>query len=692
MPRRTLRSATPWLVAIAAAIAAGAAVPACIAGGPPIDPITNEGGSDEGDAGPPDALPDAPVTEPHAVVGATPSHGPFTGGNRVVITGNGFASNVRIWFGDVEATDVVPVDATRVQATAPPGQRGAVAITAQNGDDDSTRRTLEGGYAYDALYADPSSGPISGGTEVRIVGQGTSWDEGSEAFIDDEACAAIEIIGPTEIVCTAPQGTPGAKSVRVEDGDETIVVLDAYTYEDSSNGYKGGLSGDPLDGSLRVLVYDNFSGDPVPGAYVVVGTDLATGIVEQADEGGVVVIEDGSLDAPVTVSVGAVCHSPISFVDVPVDTVTVYLDPILIPACAEGGDPPGVGGHGGATGLVEGEIVFPADSEFERGPFLVPHPIGNETVTAYLFAANANPLATFQLPPLSAAITENNDGTIGYGFAASSGPGNRTYYALAGLEDRTKNPPTFVAYSMGVVRGVPVFGGETTSEVYIAMEPLDLALTIEADPPAPGSAGPDRLLTTVAVRLGADGFAILPSGQKTPLLPLSGDVTFVGLPLLANGFEGSTYYVSSRAVTGPSFVAPMSVIGSVQTTTTAFPITMGGFVGLPTLETPELNASWDGRHLETTFSAGAPVDLTVYDIVSDNGLVHWTIAVPGGARAVELPDLRALEGTGLPSGSVSVAVYGARIDDFDYAALRNRHLRPFGMSAYSLDYVLAHLP
>ena len=34
----------------------------------------------------------------------------------------------------------------------------------------------------------------------------------------------------------------------------------------------------------------------------------------------------------------------------------------------------------------------------------------------------------------------------------------------------------------------------------------------------------------------------------------------------------------------------------------------------------------------------------------------------------------------------------ARIDDFDYATCRYRHLRPVGMTAYSLDYVEALLP
>ncbi len=677
-----------------AAFSAAATVPACIAGGPPIDPITNEGGGfAENDAGTPDAWPDAPVTEPHAVVGATPSHGPFSGGNRVFVTGNGFDSKVRVWFGDTEAGEVTPIDATRLQVTAPPGARGPVDLTTQNGDDDSTARTLPGGYHYDALYADPSSGPISGGSEVRIVGQGTDWGAGASAFIDNKPCTTLTVTGPEELLCVVPQGAPGAKAVRVENGDETISVLDAYTYEDSSDGFKGGLSGDPLAGTLRVLVYDNFTGNAIAGAHVVIGEDISTAIIEQVGLTGVVEISDAALEQPVTVSVSALCHSPISFVDVPVDTVTVYLDPVLSPACAgAGGDPPGVGGKFSSTGVVQGEIVFPAVNEFQRGPFLVPQPIGNEMQAAYIFAANTNPAATFQLPPATSAILPTADGSIGYGFALASAPGSKTYYALAGLEDRTKSPPTFVAYSMGLVRGVPVVGDETTSEVFIDMVPLDLALTLDASPPPPGVMGPDRLQSSVAVRLGTDGFAILPSGQKAPLLPLNNDVTFVGLPLLDAGFEGSTYYASARAVTGPSFLAPMSVVSSLSTNTTAFPIVVDGFVGLPELESPTLNATWNGTQLETSFGPGAPPDLTVYDISGGNGLVHWTVAVPGGGRAIELPDLRVFPGEALPGGSIVVGVYGARVTDFDYATLRTRSLRPQGMSAYSLDFVEAHLP
>lgn len=695
MLRSTKKYAAALVLSSAAAVGLGAGVPACIASGPPIDPITDDddGGFGAEDAGPPDAPPlDAPVTEPHTIVGATPSHGPFSGGQRVVITGNGFDADVRVWFGDEEVSDVVAIDATRLQVVAPPGDAGAVELSTQNGDDASTNRSLPGGYTYDTLYADPPTGPVAGGTETRILGQGTSWDEDTTAFIGDKPCTETEIVSETEIACLVPKGTPGAKPVRVVSGEDTIVVLDGYTYEDSSDGFKGGLSGDPLAGSMRVLVYNNFTGEAIPGAFVVLGDDVETGIVRQVeDASGVVVIEDPSLDSPVTVTVGALCHSPITFVDVPVDTVTMYLDPILTPACASGGDPPGVGGSAADVGIVSGEIVFPTTQEFQRGPFLVPEPIGDERVVAYLFVSSPSPLTKFLLPPAQNAITPTADGGQGYAFAASTAPGNRAYYVLAGLEDRTKNPARFIAYSMGVVRGVPVVGGETTSEVYIHMEPLDLAMTIEANPPDPGPSGPDRFAANVAIRLGADGFAILPTSEQTPLLPLSDDVHIVGLPLLANTLEGATYFVSSRAVTGDLLGAPLSVVSSQQTTTTAFPLVVDGFVGLPQLSEPSLNSSWDGRHLETSFGSGSPIDLTVYDIISESGLVHWLVAAPDGGGPVTLPDMRQLQ-VGLPSGGITVGVYGARIDAFEYGKLRYRHLRPVGMTAYSLDFVEAHLP
>lgn len=678
-------------------------VGACIASAPEgIHRQTDEGtgGSFDPDASaPPTQPPPDPSSDPHQVLGAEPTHGPFSGGQRVLVKGKGFSSAVRVWFGDVEVdpTSVIPIDPGRVQVTAPPGVARPVELAAQNGDDASTRRALPGGYVYDALYAVPSSGPVSGGTTINIVGQGTSWGATTVAKIDQQPCATLVVESPTRLACTVPQGTPGSKTVSVTTGAQALLLLDGYTYEDSTDGYKGGLSGAPLAGELKVLVYDNFTGDPIPGAHVIVGDDLATALTGQVGASGVRVFEDPSLGGPRTVTIAATCHSPISFVHVPVDTVTAYLDPVLTPGCgAAMGDPPPIGGHSSSAGRVQGELVWEGGGEFEKAVWTnIPSARGpNERRAAYVFVTGGDPAGAFHLPQAASAVTQESPGDAGYAFTISTGPGNRALYAIAGIENRAVTPPKFTAYAMGAVKGVPVLPGQVTGSVFIKMmKTLDQALSMDITPPLPGPKGPDRIRASVSVMLGNDGYITLPIGVKSQLIPFDGLLTFIGVPPLTGDLGGSTYVSSARAVTGPSGLTPTSVVARVLSTTTSQLVSIGDFVGVPTLVTPALSGGWDGAHLATTFAPGPPIDLSVYDIASGNGLIRWTVAVPMGSHAITLPDLRALglSHGALPAGPITVGVYGARIEGFDYGALRYRHLRPQGMSAYSLDSFSAHL-
>jgi hypothetical protein len=690
----------PAALALPAIAIAGSG--ACIASAPEgiVRQTADDGSADAlfwADTGPIDPTkPDVGTPDPHAVLGANPPHGPFAGGQRVLIQGKGFGSDARVWFGSVEVdpTTIVPIDPSRVQVNAPPGTAGPVDLTVQNGDDESTRRTLAGGYAYDPIYAVPSSGPVAGGTAVDIFGQGTAWDESTVAKIDLKPCNALTVKSPEHLTCIVPQGTPGSKTVSVATGDTTLNVLDAYTYEDSENGYKGGLSGDPVAGKLKVLVYSNFTGDPIPGAFAIVGTGGPGTITATTDATGVALFQDPLLNTPQTVTVAAKCSSPISFVDVPVDTVTIYLDPVLTPACAEMGDPPPVGGKGSQGGVITGELVWEGGVEFKRAPWTnVPAPLGpNEKQAAYVFLASSDPTNTFYLPNPSSMIDPEAPGSIGYEFSYYTGPGNRTIYALAGIENRAVSPPKFTAYAMGVARGIPVTPGGTVEHVYVPMsKTLDQILTLDVAAPAPGPKGPDRLKATVAIMLGNDGFAILPSGQKTPLLPLSEPVKFTFVPSLDGDLAGSTYIATARAVTGPSASAPMSVIGRLLANSASLPIPADGFVGVPTLVSPQPSSAWDGRHLEVAFAAGSPIDLSVYDIVSGNGLVGWTVVVPKGSHAIELPDISFVPDGSMPKGPVSIGIFGARINGWSYGALRYRDLRPQGMTAYSFDTFSVHL-
>lgn len=699
--RRRLFLLAPAAIALPAiAIVASGA---CIASAPEgiVRQTADDGSTDAtfwAETGVPDpTLPDVGTPDPHAVLGANPSHGPFAGGQRVLIQGKGFASNARVWFGDTEIdpATLVPIDPSRVQVSAPPGIAGPVDLTVQNGDDESTRRTLAGGYVYDPIFAVPPSGPVAGGTAIDIFGQGTAWDPSTVAKIDLKPCSALTVVGPEHLTCIVPQGTPGSKTLSVASGDNSpINVLDGYTYEDSENGYKGGLSGKPLAGKLKVLVYSNFTGDPIPGAFAIAGTGGPGTLTAATDATGVALFDDPSLDAPRTVTIAAKCSSPISFVDVPVDTVTVYLDPVLTPACAQMGDPPPVGGKGAQGGLIKGELVWEGGVEFKKAPWTnVPSPLGpNEEQAAYVFLATTDPSATFYLPNMSLAVRPDDPGSIGYEYTYSTSAGNRTLYALAGIENRAVSPPKFTAYAMGVVKGIPVTPGGLVEHVYIPMtKTLDQILTLDVDAPAPGPKGPDRLRATVSIMLGNDGFATLPGGQKTPFLPVSEPVKFTFVPPLDGELAGSTYLATARAVTGPSSSAPLSVIGRLLANSTSQPIPAGGFVGVPTLITPAPSSAWDGKHLETTFAPGSPIDLSVYDIVSGNGLVRWTVAVPKGAHAIELPDLSFVADGSIPKGPVTIGIYGARITGFNYGALRYRDLRPVGMTAYSLDTFSVHL-
>lgn len=645
------------------------------------------------DAGSVDDTRDLPDAAPHSVLTVTPNHGPFSGGQTVLIRGNGFASDLRVWFGDtrVAAADVLPVDASRVQVTVPAGDPGTVDVSVQNGSDTSTRATLPQGYVYDSFFVEPNSGPTSGGTVVTLHGAATHWDEATEVLIDLKPCLDIEVSSETELRCKTPEGTAGSKNVRVITSDEVEVdVLDAFVYGDSDNGFRGGLSGQPLDGELTVTVLDNFTGSAIGGATVIAsgphGDDVAN-----ANSRGIASFSVGA-DEKRTVTVAAECFSPVTFVDVPVDTVVAYLDPVLDISCAEFDDLPRLPGSSSSSGsTVRGELLWPSrSSEFGRdGWSNVPAPEGeDERYVAYVFRASSTATQPFRLPSGSSAVTPTAGGEVGYNYYIAALPGNATYYALAGIENRALEPPRFTAYSMGVAPGVTTRPDTTTTDVFINVDvPLDHTLTLEVTPPHVTPRGPDRLEANAVIRISEAGYAILPISRQSHLLPGASSFDFVGLPPLVRSLSGAKYVTFADAVTGDDSGLPHSFGGLFATTDTSRPVRLDNFVEVPKLLFPAEGARWTGRHLEIDWAAGgAPVDLVVFSIESGGGLVTWTIAAPGDAKEIDLPDLRALASQGaLEGGPLAVTVTAAQIRDFDYGSLRYRQLGPSGFDAFARD-------
>lgn len=661
------------------------------------DPDSGSGGLGVSvDAGASDASDELPPTAPHAVLGVTPPRGSFAGGNLALVSGNGFAGNSRIWFGDVELepSSIVPIDPQRLQVTVPPGHTGAVDVRVQNGSDDSTSAVLTGGYSYDQFYASPDSGPTSGGTQITLYGDGTRWNEATEVRIDQNPCVVNEVVSKTELRCTTPAGTPGSKPIRVSTSEDSD-VLDAFVYSNSDNGFKGGLSGNALKDELRVLVLDNLTAEGVPGATVIVGDDVASADLLKTDGSGVAVDSKRGLGPKRTVTVARKCYQPQTFVDVDVESVTVFLDPILAPGCGPpSGDLPPSGGSGVYGTSVSGEVVWPATAEFKRDGWLhVPNPKSDdERLVAYVMRLSGSPSDRFTLPPASQAITPDAVGDRGYYFNNYGLPGNFTLYALAGIENRALNPPTFTAYQMGLVRGVAARSGETKQDVFIRVDvDLDHTLTLELSPPDVTSRGPDRVQASASIQVGSEGFAPLPNGYLSRDLPLSAALSFVGVPTLSNSLLGTNYVLTARAVTGQSGGAPRSVVGLVSTRDTSEPLVLDQFVQVPKLTTPAPNATWDGTALASTRApGGSDIDLFVYEVASGGGLISWKVIAPGSADSFRLPDLKAAgPNLGLSPGPITITVNAARIDNFVYGALRYRDIAQRGWTAYATDVFYA---
>jgi hypothetical protein len=678
-----------WLMRSLSAAVAVAVLPECIPGsGPPLDIVVDDAGPAPGlnlnaDGG---ITADVNLGDPFAVTGLQPSHGPWTGGTRTTIAGRGFSSAIQVWIGGtaLPPSDVFASSPTRIAVVTPSGAPGPADVrvhdpaTAQD-------RTLAAGFFFDSFVVSPSGGATSGGTLVTFSGSGTSWTAASTVAIGGQPCTSVEVADATHLACLTPPGGVGAQDVTVANADGSLdQARDAFTYSDSPDGYRGGLFGGALSGHLNVLVFDGFTGGAVPGAQAIAGSNLATAVVGTTNASGTALLTSPALTGKSTVTVAAKCHQPVTFVDVPVDTVTAYLNPVLDPSCA--GDPPSSGnGTVAQEGQITGELVWEDGIEFNRGGWgNVPVPVGAERQAAYTWIAAGSPMNGFALPPAANATTPTSAGQLGYAYSLDSLGGNQTVYALAGIENRAVSPPTFVPYAMGLARGVFVTPGQQTTGVDIPMTTVfDHALSVTMAPPPSTPRGPDRLLSILAVDLGTSLFAILPQGTAQTLLPVAAPIPFSGIPGLDGTLAGGAYNLTGIAVTGPNLGVPFSVVDGIETTDGNDPISVGGFLPIPTLSQPS-SGTWTGTHV--TLTSGAPVDLAVLSVISGGGLVAWTIVAPGSDLSFDLPDLSMVPGVGvLERGAIQTVFSVARIDSFDYGQLRYGQLSDGAWSAYAED-------
>jgi hypothetical protein len=245
---------------------------------------------------------------------------------------------------------------------------------------------------------------------------------------------------------------------------------------------------------------------------------------------------------------------------------------------------------------------------------------------------------------------------------------------------------------MGLLRGVAVPANRPTSDVFIPVDvPLDHALELDVQGPQPTGHGPDRVEATLAIRVGNDGYVILPNGKSSSSLGDERGAAFVGIPPLIGSLTGLSYVAGARAVTGDQGGLPRSVVALTSTTTTSEPLSIGPFLEIPVLETPSRNSSWNARELDwSSAPGGAEPDLAVLDITTSGGLFNWRVVAPGGRTSVRLPDLEAIDADiAWPKGPQTLLLTRAQIPDFVYGTLVYRNLTERSWSASATDTFFA---
>jgi fibronectin type 3 domain-containing protein len=219
--------------------------------------------------GRPYAAPEAPV-----VTGVSPSAAPTAGGTDVTISGTGFAIGATVTFDGLAAANVVFVSATQLTARAPAHASGAVTVAVRNPDGQTG--TLPSAFTYveppTIASVSPTGGPVSGGTDLTIVG--TGFAIGATVTFDGLAAANVVFVSATQLTARAPAHASGAVTVAVRNPDGQFATA-SFTYvAPPALDNLAPTSGSTAGGTAVTITGGGF----LPGATVTFGPNPATDV------------------------------------------------------------------------------------------------------------------------------------------------------------------------------------------------------------------------------------------------------------------------------------------------------------------------------------------------------------------------------------------------------------------------------
>jgi hypothetical protein len=163
-----------------------------------------------------------------ALSGIHPKRGPTTGGTRVVLEGQHFTRECRVYVGRELPKEIAWKSATEIEIlTAPRRSAGVVDVELTLAGVPSA--ILKNGYSYDAVAAPtissvtPSAGCVAGGTEMTITGR--SFLRDTVVLVGGKTPKYVKWVDSTTLELKTPPGTPNAMVdvvLRNPDGKEAV--------------------------------------------------------------------------------------------------------------------------------------------------------------------------------------------------------------------------------------------------------------------------------------------------------------------------------------------------------------------------------------------------------------------------------------------------------------------------------------
>lgn len=688
----TALRAMPWVAALLLTLA-GCSDPPLISGDSGIH--TRDGGTTEPDSGPNFRDGGGISINGISLARVVPDHGPFIGGNQVVLRGTGFTEEATVTFGgiEVQGADHRLIDPRRLAVIVPAGDVGTVDVSITIGD---TTVTLEDGYTYDSIQVTPNSGSISGNTFISLIGSGTAFAAGDEVTIGRTACNDVEVVSETRINCRTPPGAAGSVDVTVTTGGADVVIEDGFTYFDSADPTSGGLGGGPIEGQINITVIDAMSGAPVADAYAIVGEDLTTEHQGLTDAGGQITFSGPDILPPATVHIAKHCYERTSVVAFDARDVTVYLIPWMDPMCGMGEPPPPGRGRNGA--FIEGELVWLRD--FGLGPqewFNVPETRTGWVRVAYVYTTevalgipNPDPAAGGSIQ----RVLETPVGERGYPYSIFARPAGLAVYALAGLEETATG--RFIPYVMGITRNVLAGPGQVVTNVDIVMDiPLDHYVEVQlGELPNEARTGPDRFRMQANIDLAGEGVITRTiNGLELDVLRRRDSgrpFRFTTQPALEGALRDGRYRIEAGWFTGDFDAQPYTVVVERGVTAVDETILMGNFLGIPQASAPAPGEMIPSDRVFRWEADGEDPSFHVVLIIGADGNSWWRYICAGNVREAPVPDLSSIPTLGdLPPGFMTWGVFAVTIPDYDFNEFRYADLNDIYWTRWSADFFLA---